>query len=193
VYPTHGPQPSYDTVTSAEQPWGTSTDPSSINSSNDRIHDVQKQAQTGIPEDRVPTETYGFNGFGPQPQLDTFQGVPGNGQPRSGQAQQSGAPAVNGSYPNESGPHYGNSSGQANGYPANSYNNYSRGGFNGAQSSMMPPQVPQKPNNPRVPIKLDAPAGTSSSTGSPLERAQSKVSNSPKRKSWFKRRFSKGD
>ncbi|KAL8842423.1 MAG: hypothetical protein Q9170_000551 [Blastenia crenularia] len=68
LYPAHGYHQSFDTVASASgneshntDPWGNSTDPSSENSSIDRV-----QAQK--PD---PTETYGFNGFGGAPQ---FQG-----------------------------------------------------------------------------------------------------------------------
>ncbi|KAL8782835.1 MAG: hypothetical protein Q9213_005074 [Squamulea squamosa] len=69
VYPTHGYHQSHDTVASASgneshntDPWGNSTDPSSENSSIDRI-------QHGPKPD--PAETYGLNGFGGAPQ---FQG-----------------------------------------------------------------------------------------------------------------------
>lgn len=69
VYPTHGYHQSHDTVASASgneshntDPWGNSTDPSSENSSIDKI-------QHGPKPD--PAEIYGFNGFGGAPQ---FQG-----------------------------------------------------------------------------------------------------------------------
>ncbi|KAL8724008.1 MAG: hypothetical protein Q9166_008186 [cf. Caloplaca sp. 2 TL-2023] len=69
VYPTHGYHQSHDTVASASgneshntDPWGNSTDPSSENSSIDRVQHAPK------PES---AETYGFNGFGGAPQ---FQG-----------------------------------------------------------------------------------------------------------------------
>lgn len=69
VYPTHGYHQSHDTVASASgneshntDPWGNSTDPSSENSSIDRIQHAPK------PD---PAEAYGFNGFGGAPQ---FQG-----------------------------------------------------------------------------------------------------------------------
>ncbi|KAL8999711.1 MAG: hypothetical protein Q9169_001528 [Polycauliona sp. 2 TL-2023] len=68
VYPTHGYHQSHDTVASASgneshntDPWGNSTDPSSENSSIDRI-------QHGPKPD--PAETYGFNGFGGGPILE---------------------------------------------------------------------------------------------------------------------------
>lgn len=66
VYPVPGNQQSYETVTTASgsgssaDPAGYSTDPSSENSSVDRI---------------APVETYGFNGFGNTPQY----APPGNG------------------------------------------------------------------------------------------------------------------
>lgn len=68
LYPAHGYQQSYDTVASASgneshntDPWGNSTDPSSENSSIDRVQAPKPDA----------AENYGFNGFGGAPQ---FQG-----------------------------------------------------------------------------------------------------------------------
>jgi len=64
VYPVAGNQQSYETVTTASgsgssaDPAGYSTDPSSENSSMDRI----------APPPKEPAETYGFNGFGSNPQ-----------------------------------------------------------------------------------------------------------------------------
>lgn len=90
VYPSHGQQQSYDTVASASNgshatdQWGTSTDPSSENSSIDR---VQPAAKPDI------GEAYGFNGFGAGPQFqgpileEHGQGAPGYGQPGYGQEQ----------------------------------------------------------------------------------------------------------
>ncbi|KAL9605819.1 MAG: hypothetical protein Q9179_001005 [Wetmoreana sp. 5 TL-2023] len=69
LYPAHVYHQSYDTVASASgneshntDPWGNSTDPSSENSSIDRVPQAPKLD---------PAETYGFNGFGGAPQ---FQG-----------------------------------------------------------------------------------------------------------------------
>jgi len=64
VYPVPGGQQSYETVTTASgsgssaDPAGYSTDPSSDNSSVDRIHALPKE----------PVDNYGFNGFGNTPQ-----------------------------------------------------------------------------------------------------------------------------
>lgn len=64
VYPVPGNQQSYETVTTASgsgssaDPAGYSTDPSSENSSMDRI----------APPPKEPAEIYGFNGFGSNPQ-----------------------------------------------------------------------------------------------------------------------------
>ncbi|KAL9587113.1 MAG: hypothetical protein Q9212_000480 [Teloschistes hypoglaucus] len=62
VYPAHGYHQSYDTVASGSgneshntDPWGNSTDPSSENSSIDRVQHAPKSDLA---------ETYGFNGFG---------------------------------------------------------------------------------------------------------------------------------
>lgn len=88
VYPSHGHQQSYDTVASASNgshatdQWGNSTDPSSENSSIDR---VQAAAKPEI------GETYGFNGFGAGPQIqgpileEHGHGAPAYGQPGYGQ------------------------------------------------------------------------------------------------------------
>lgn len=61
VYPAHGYHQDYDTVASASgneshntDPWGNSTDPSSENSSIDRV-------QVPKPD---PADVHGFNGFG---------------------------------------------------------------------------------------------------------------------------------
>ena len=105
VYPTNGYQQSYDTVTSASgtgshatDQWGNSTDPSSENSSIDKIQQAPK------PE---PTENYGLSGFGGSPQ---FQGpileeygtnVPAYGHPGYGRPKQS----------------YGGAGVQGNGFP----------------------------------------------------------------------------
>lgn len=75
VYPVHGNQQSYETVTTASgsggssaDPAGYSTDPSSENSSMDRI--------TPLPvPSKEPVEAYGFNGFGGSPHY----ALPGSG------------------------------------------------------------------------------------------------------------------
>ena len=88
LYPTHGYQQSYDTVTSGTgsgtEQWGNSTDPSSENSSIDKIHQVAKPDLA---------EAYGFSGFGGAPQFqgpileEHGQGAPAYGQPGYGQSQ----------------------------------------------------------------------------------------------------------
>ena len=80
VYPTHGNQQSYETIKSAtgsgssaeREPVGYQTDPSSENSSIDRI--------TPLPTAKDPAESYGFNGFGGDPQYQPPVGV-GMNQP----------------------------------------------------------------------------------------------------------------
>lgn len=88
IYPSHGHQQSNDTVASASNgshatdQWGNSTDPSSENSSLDRVQGVAKSD---------PGEAYGFNGFGGAPQFqgpileEHGHGAPGYGQPGYGQ------------------------------------------------------------------------------------------------------------
>ena len=91
VYPSHVYQQSYDTVASssgngshATDQWGNSTDPSSENSSIDKIPQAPKP-DIG--------EAYGFNGFGGAPQFrgpileEHGQGYPAYGQPGYGQQQ----------------------------------------------------------------------------------------------------------
>jgi hypothetical protein len=66
VYPAPGNQHSYETVTTASgsgsygEPAGYATDPSSENSSVDRV--------APLPPAKEPTDNYGFNGFGGNPQ-----------------------------------------------------------------------------------------------------------------------------
>lgn len=153
VYPSHGHQQSYDTVASASNgshatdQWGNSTDPSSENSSIDRVQTAPK-SDLG--------EAYGFNGFGGAPQFqgpileEHGQGAPGYGHPGYGQSQVAAG----------NGPPY-----QGNAAPA------------------PPPHAPPKDTGPKVPIKLG-----SSAVGS---RPPPPV-DTDKRKSWLKRRFSKG-
>lgn len=154
LYPAHGYHQSYDTVASGSgneshntDPWGNSTDPSSENSSIDRV-------QAPKPD---PGEPYGFNGFGGGPQ---FQGPileengvhsPSYGQVGYGQPQN----LVNDSplHPKNAGP------------PAPSTYGV---------SNRIPPRVPIKLGNPPVKDR-------------PLPNAPAE-----KRRSWLKRRFSKG-
>ena len=159
VYPSHGHQQSYDTVASAAEsangsgatdPWGNSTDPSSENSSIDRVPQGPKSDLA---------ETYGFNGFGGAPQ---FQGPileeHGSESPAYGQ------PGYGYSHPGMPG----------GGIPFQG---------NGAAPPAPPPHGMQKQTASRVPIKL---GGSGPSAGS-----SPTTTNSEKRKSWLKRRFSK--
>ncbi|KAI9679999.1 MAG: hypothetical protein M1817_005014 [Caeruleum heppii] len=81
LYPTHGYQQSYDTVATsasgsgshATDAWGNSTDPSSDNSSLDRIPEAPKP-DLG--------EEYGFTGFGEAPPIPG----PSYGQPEPGKS-----------------------------------------------------------------------------------------------------------
>ncbi len=104
VYPSHGYQQSYDTVASssgngshATDQWGNSTDPSSENSSIDRVPQAPKP-DIG--------EAYGFNGFGGAPKFqgpileEHGQGYPAYGQPGYGHQQNMTGP---GYQPNGSG------------------------------------------------------------------------------------------
>ena len=154
LYPAHGYHQSYDTVASASgneshntDPWGNSTDPSSENSSIDRV--------TAAKPD--PAETYGFNGFGGAPH---FQGpiLEENGvnSPSYGQIG------------------YGQPQNSANGAPHHSRN----AGPPAPPPHGIPSQIPS-----RATIKLgNAPGKDRPLPNAPVE----------KRRSWLKRRFSKG-
>ena len=163
VYPTHGYQQSYDTVTSVTpshgtDQWGNSTDPSSENSSVDKIHQAPKP-DVG--------ETYGFNGFGgapkfPGPILEEHgKNAPAYGQPGYGQSHS--VPGVGYAY-------------QGNGI-----------------APAPPPHVAARESVPRVPIKLGNSSGPLSQAAAPYQAGPSTVNSSEKRKSWLKRRFSKHD
>lgn len=162
VYPSHGQQPSYDTVgTTSNQShgtdqWGNSTDPSSENSSVDKF-------QPGVPK-QDPGETYGFNGFGAGPQLqgpileEMGHDAPSYGQPGYGLSQ---VATTNGF------PYQGNDVPPA--VPAH-------------DTSMVPPRNVAS----GAPIRL----GTSSNGG--YNSVPPPVpSKQEKRKSWLGRRFSK--
>lgn len=156
VYPSHGYQQSYDTVASASvngsgatDQWGNSTDPSSENSSIDRIQPAPKQ-DLG--------EQYGFNGFG-------------------------GAPQFQGPILEEHG-----LDGPAYGQPGYGQSHVANGGAVPFQGNDVPPPPPPHNNQrqaaPRTPIKLGAAA--------PPVNGSPQSLKSEKRKSWLKRRFSKG-
>lgn len=162
VYPEHGQQQSYDTVASASNgsyatdPLGNSTDPSSENSSIDKVQTAPKPDMG---------EAYGFNGFGgapkfPGPILEEHgQGAPAYGQPGYGQSRQAQPQAAS-----------------SNSHP-----------YQGNGASNMPLPTPPKDNGPRVPIKL----GGGSPSSARLSRTPPSAENE-KRKSWLKKRFSRG-
>lgn len=87
VYPQPAAHQSYDNMTSGSgsnsnrtDQWGNSTDPSSVNSSLDRLQQQQQQQNL--------EKTYGFSGFGTAPQLEYDQPEYGHPAPP--------APAANG-------------------------------------------------------------------------------------------------
>jgi hypothetical protein len=137
---------SYDNVTAASgsgsnrtDQWGNSTDPSSVNSSLDRLQQQQQQRV----EERNLEKAYNFNGFGGGPQLDYTQ--LSSSQPQQGYVQPSPQPNMNG--------------------------------------SSAPPLVPRK----QAPVAI---AG--SSQPQQLRKTPTQTPVAEKKKSWFKKRFSKG-
>ncbi|KDB21548.1 hypothetical protein H109_06528 [Trichophyton interdigitale MR816] len=60
--------------------WVNSTDPSSVNSSMDRLAQQQQHHPQGQKYDDQPTESYGFTGFGADPQLEQSQQLMNPGQ-----------------------------------------------------------------------------------------------------------------
>ncbi|KAL9604860.1 MAG: hypothetical protein Q9219_000308 [cf. Caloplaca sp. 3 TL-2023] len=154
LYPAHGYHQSYDTVASVSgneshntDPWGNSTDPSSENSSIDRVQAPKAD----------PADVYGFSGFGGAPQ---FQG-----------------PILEENGVND--PSYGQ---VGYGQPNNTMN-VSPTHLRNPGPPVPPPHGVSNRTPPKVPIKL----------GNSLGRDRSLPSVPPeKRKSWLKRRFSKG-
>lgn len=148
----NGYHKSYENVTAASgsgsntDQWGNSTDPSSVNSSIDQL---QQQQQIQRMEERAMAENYGFQGFGPGPNLE--------GQAMSGAA----GPAP--------------------------------GRINLSKDS--PATDPTAGGPVGGPV-----GGPSAATAAPTRRHLRKATNASdvsdtntKRKSWFKRRFSKNN
>ncbi|KAJ9669051.1 hypothetical protein H2201_000877 [Coniosporium apollinis] len=142
VYPTHVPQLSRDTVNTGEssqsEPWGNSTDPSSENSSIDKVASMTRVME--------PNDPYVYNNYG-------------------GPVNAPGPAGPNGHLPQS--------------------------------MSSAPPAVPAHgaPPNRSAPIKLGG-AGfpqplNSTSGNATLVKTRSPSGTQDKRKSWFKRRFSK--
>jgi len=159
VYPNQGYQQSRDTVStgpsSGSEPWGNSTDPSSENSSVERMHATQKP----MPD---PGEQQ-YGGYGAPIHEDGEYAYPPPTRSR---------PPMN--------------------HNGSSY--FQRANHDGTPPPVPPHAVrPQVP--PQVPIKLGAPAPNGSA---PMPLSQTSGNTRPtmsqsdsKRKSWFKRRFSK--
>lgn len=162
VYPTHGQQPSYDTVNTASNQshatdqWGNSTDPSSENSSVDKF-------QPGPPKQDLG-EVYGFNGFGAGPQLqgpileELGHDAPSYGQPGYGLSQTD----------------------NTNGYP------YQGNDIPPAVPTHKLSKVSRQEATSGAPIRLGASSNSSYNSGPPPMPDKRE-----KRKSWLGRRFSR--
>lgn len=116
IYPVPGNHQSYETVTTASgsgssgDPVGYNTDPSSENSSVDRINALSN---------KEPAETYGFNGFGNTPQFappgaGMNEQYGGNGNQRQNKYSNQGPPLPRKDVPRKGGPiRLGETSGNA--------------------------------------------------------------------------------
>ncbi|KAF2234525.1 hypothetical protein EV356DRAFT_532834 [Viridothelium virens] len=169
VYPSHGYHQSYDTVNTGMSngsestgQWANSTDPSSENSSIDRVNPPSSKQE--------PQETYGLTGFG-------------------------GAPNLQGPILEE----YGTGSHGA-AYPVPNVGRMPGQNVAGAlphqqQYYDAPPAVPPKASQgqgQRKLLKLNSGGETSPlQAGAAPDRSELSHSPSEKRKSWFKRRFSR--
>ncbi|KAF2459991.1 hypothetical protein BDY21DRAFT_361857 [Lineolata rhizophorae] len=170
MYASHGHQQSRDTVNtgassgSQSEPWANSTDPSSENSSVDKINAAAKQPQPPPPPQPDLGEQYGLTGFGGMPQ---FQ-----------------APNLQ--------ENYGNNYSMRPPPPPN-------GGeyFPKSPNSTLPPlpqgMVPDARNKQPFgtpPQPLGASSGNAPAPARPNVLARDST-QSDKKRSWFKRRFSK--
>ncbi|KAN0073949.1 DUF2406 domain containing protein [Elaphomyces granulatus] len=180
-YPQQSYQRSNDNITAASgsgsngtDQWANHTDPSSVNSSLDRLQQQQQQQHQQQPPhqqqqqqlqqhphqhqhqqkpERNLAEAYGFNGFGPDPQLDsTLPPIP---------------------------PPHGKEAGV---YDQNGYDTYEQ----------MAPTLPPKDGRKASRAVGTTPAPTATAANGRKSIVQTTPSISEKRTSWFKRRFSKG-
>ncbi|KAI9886797.1 MAG: hypothetical protein M1823_001367 [Watsoniomyces obsoletus] len=174
VYPIQGYQRSYDTVASGSNSgsnmtdqWAHSTDPSSENSSVDRVQAAQALPPPPPPKPDL-AEVYGFNGFGEAPALQS---------PSYGDVVVS-----NGGRPS------------ASSTPYEAHHAMTRPSM-GVLADTPPPPVPphhapsqDRTPTARMPIKLGAPTNS----GAAVDPSTARPGAGEKRKSsWFKR-FSKG-
>lgn len=150
-------QRSYENVTAGSgsnttttEPWNTSTDPSSVNSSIDQLQQQQYQQyqQQQRMEEKAAAE-YGFSGFGSGPNLANANG---------------GMPPPP---PSHGTPYYGAAGGRT--------------------SKPLPTPYASGGGEP-----VDTAPGIAPSTRRHLRKATNGSDSSDKRKSWFKRKFSKG-
>ena len=169
VYPTHGYHQSHDTVNTGMSngsestgAWANSTDPSSENSSIDRVNPPTAKQE--------PQETYGLSGFGGAPNL---QGPI---------LEEYGSGSHGAAYPV---PNMGRMPGQnvSGAVPHQQYHHDA------------PPAVPPKagqPSGQRRLIKMNTAPESSPPPGAMAPNRQAlEHAPSEKRKSWFKRRFSR--
>ncbi|KAL1974491.1 hypothetical protein VTN31DRAFT_4695 [Thermomyces dupontii] len=192
VYRNHAYEQSNDNVTTGSgsgsnqtDPWGASTDPSSVNSSLDRLQQSHAP-EPSKPEPAAVGDQYSLDRFGAGPQIDTsfpeFRDATPPTPPAHGGRIQSGSPH---SYHN---------------HPAHSFDP-PKPTFNGPHTNSHGGPIPSFSSNPPSPPPHTsglpqhsfggASTSTSASTNGYSAQPQDQGSKSEKRKSWFKRRFSR--
>lgn len=199
-YPQYGHRESRDTAYTGEsngysssEPWGNSTDPSSENSSIDRIHAAnrpdsgdaygynQGQPERISPRHDAIQEEYGHDGTG------YTQGhyAPPHNQPRKPSGHGPGGP--------QQGPNGYNNG--ANGY-SNGPSSHQNGARNDGRTMAPPPPSHQRQQQPQRNV---IPLGGGNAGPAPPAHNEYRPRPPPKgavddgkRKSWLKRRFSKG-
>jgi hypothetical protein len=160
----HTHQQSYETMTSGSDENSKSTNPSSLNSSYDHLHQMHMR-KPDFYQQREQQGQYPQNGnqYGEDMQFAPVQQVKGYDQ-------------------------YGRQA------PSQQQSGYGYGGPVGGGGGNAGPAPPPKmqeyiPNNPRQPIKLD----TGTGPGAPVSLSKTNSNQGGKRQSWLKRKFSKKD
>ena len=163
----HSQQHSYETMTSGSDENSKSTQPSSLNSSFDHLHQMQMRKQENQVYDQYNNDINFAPVSSPHQQLHNHFN---NGHAANGNVQV-----------RDYDPYGGNMNGNAYGGPPRPpvKDNYGAGAVASGSGYGAGPGPSQQANNPRVPIKLNASA------------SETEPRQEEKRKSWLKRTFSR--